>query len=58
MVSTWGLMGVGANAFVAPNLFALAVYIWSVSNLINTVISILIAMVTTFVLTLFLYKES
>lgn len=26
-----GLMGVGANAFVAPNLFALAVYIWSVS---------------------------
>ncbi len=53
-----GLMGVGANAFVAPNLFALAVYIWSVSNLINTVISILIAMVTTFVLTLFLYKES
>lgn len=40
------------------NLFALAVYIWSVSNLINTVISILIAMVTTFVLTLFLYKES
>ena len=53
-----GLMGVGANAFVAPNLFALAVYIWSVSNLINTVISILIAMVITFVLTLFLYKES
>lgn len=53
-----GLMGVGANAFVAPNLFALAVYIWSVSNLINTVISVLIAMVITFVLTLFLYKES
>ena len=53
-----GLMGVGANAFVTPNIFAIAVYAWSVSNLINVVVGVLIGMIVTFVLTLILYKES
>lgn len=53
-----GLMGVGANAFVPPNIFAISLYAWSITNLINTIVGVLIGMIVTFVLTLILYKES
>jgi PTS system beta-glucosides-specific IIC component len=52
----FGITGVGAFAFLAPNLFALAGYVNAGSNLMNTVIGILIGMVVAFVATMILYK--
>lgn len=53
----FGFMGVGTNAFVPPNLFAITTYMYSTSNLINVVIGVAIAMIISLVLTLILYKE-
>lgn len=52
-----GLMNVGASQFLPPNVFQIVVYMSSTAELINTVIAIVIAMVVTFLLTLYLYKD-
>ncbi|WP_195599480.1 PTS transporter subunit EIIC [Longibaculum muris] len=53
----FGFMGVGQNAFVPPNIFAITTYMFSTNNLIHTIIGIAIAMIVTFVMTMIIYKE-
>ena len=55
----FGFMGVGAFAFLPPNLFALAGYTGEgafASNLMNTIIGIVIGIVVAFIATMVLYK--
>jgi PTS system beta-glucosides-specific IIC component len=55
----FGLMGVGAFSFLAPNIFALTEYIGPTgyeSNFINAIIGILIAFAAAFIATMILYK--
>ncbi len=57
----FGLTGVGAFAFLPPNIFALAGYAGSgahAANLLNTVIGIAVGMIAAFIATMFLYKPS
>lgn len=57
----FGLTGVGAFAFLPPNIFALAGYAGSgahAGNLLNTVIGILVGMIAAFIATMFLYKPN
>ena len=54
-----GFMGVGAFAFLPPNIFALAGYSGEgafAANLMNTVIGIVIGLVVAFIATMILYK--
>lgn len=55
----FGITGVGAFSFLPPNIFALAGYVGTgeySNNLMNTIIGILIGMVTAFVVTMLIYK--
>lgn len=54
----FGIMSVGAQAFVPPNIFAITSYIANnPSNIINAIIGVVITMVVTFVMTMILYKD-
>lgn len=57
----FGFTGVGAFAFLPPNIFALAGYTGSAAfpnNLMNTVIGIVIGIVIAFIATMILYKPT
>ena len=55
----FGLTGVGALQFLPPNLFQFAAYVGTgayANNFMNAVIGVVIALVVTFIATMFLYK--